>query len=86
MSGGDRQPAQCVRVDCYAGYRGEETPRRIHVGRDCLEIKTVRARWITPDSRYFSVVTEDNRRYQLEQDVGTGRWEIMPVPGNTRRG
>ncbi len=28
---GPQTPAMDVKVDCYAGYRGEETPRRFEI-------------------------------------------------------
>ena len=39
-----------VAVDCYAGYRGEETPRRFTIEDQLIEIRTVVEQWRTPDS------------------------------------
>ena len=43
--------ALAVAVDCYAGSRGEETPRRFRLGDQLIEIEAVVERWRTPDHR-----------------------------------
>jgi hypothetical protein len=65
-----------LRVDCYAGYRGEETPRRFHLDGQCIEIVSVIDRWLTPDHRYFKVEGNDGQRYILRHDVETQHWEV----------
>ena len=47
--------ALMVDVDCYAGSRGEETPRRLRIGDGLVE--AVVDRWQTPDHRGFRVRT-----------------------------
>jgi hypothetical protein len=65
-----------LRVDCYAGYRGEETPRRFHLDEQCIEIVSVIDRWLAPDHRYFKVEGNDGQRYILRHDVETQHWEV----------
>ena len=48
-----------IKVECYAGYRGEETPRRFWMGTRKIEVKKVKDRWLAPDHRYFKVLGED---------------------------
>jgi len=60
-----------VDVDCYAGARGDETPRRFARGNQFVEILTVVDQWRTPDHRYFRVRTADET-CTLRQDVRTG--------------
>ncbi len=55
-------------VDCYAGARGDETPRRFTRGDQLVEILAVVAQWRTPDHRYFRVKTADET-CTLRQDV-----------------
>ncbi len=57
-----------VAVDCYAGYRGEQTPRRVTRGNQLVEILAIVERWRTPDHRYFTVRTADEV-CTLRQDV-----------------
>ena len=64
-------------VECSAGYRGDETPRRLTlVGRE-IEVVTVEGRWREPDWRIFRVRGDDGAVYRLRQAVDTGRWELM---------
>ncbi len=65
-----------VRVDCYAGYKGEETPRRFYLGERVVEIVEVSDRWLAPAYAYFKVRGDDNDTYMLRYDVGSGRWEL----------
>ncbi len=67
-----------VAVDCYAGYRGEQTPRRFTRGDQLVEILAVVERWRTPDHRYFRVRTADET-CTLRQDVQSGGWELTEV-------
>ena len=65
-----------VRVECYAGYRGEETPRRFWLGETKVEIKKVMDRWMAPDHRYFKVVGGDGAVYILRHDAQSWGWEL----------
>jgi len=65
-----------VRVECYAGYRGEETPRRFSLGERQVEVDEVVDRWLTPDHRYFKVRGDDGGVYVLRHDAVLGRWEM----------
>ncbi|MEE8532035.1 MAG: hypothetical protein V3S95_00645 [Alphaproteobacteria bacterium] len=65
-----------VRVECYAGYRGEETPRRFFLGERAVDVVEVIDRWLAPDHRYFKVVGDDRATYILRHDVVTARWEL----------
>ena len=65
-----------VRVECYAGYRGEETPRRFSFGERQVEVDEVVDRWLTPDHRYFKVRGDDGGVYVLRLDAVLGRWEM----------
>ena len=65
-----------VRVDCYAGYRGEETPRRLEIDGRSVEVVEVIDRWIGEDHRYFEVRGDDGAVYLLRHDERTDRWEL----------
>lgn len=65
-----------VRVECYAGYRGEETPRRFSFGERQVEVDEVVDRWLSPDHRYFKVRGDDGGVYVLRHDAVSGRWEM----------
>ncbi|MEJ2032112.1 MAG: hypothetical protein P8Y63_03540 [Deltaproteobacteria bacterium] len=65
-----------IRVDCYAGYRAEETPRRLYIKERPIEVKEVLDRWLAPDHRYFKVRGDDGGMYVIRHDVETDRWEL----------
>ncbi len=63
-------------VDCYAGYQGEETPRRFTLGDQLVEILAVLDQWRTPDHRYFKVTGSTRKTYVVRQDVRSATWEL----------
>lgn len=65
-----------VKVDCYAGYRGEETPRRFDLEGRCVEVVEVIDRWYGADHRYFKLLGDDGAVYLLRHDEPADRWEL----------
>jgi len=65
-----------LQVECYSGYRGEETPRRFLIGTRNIEVLDVIDQWLEPDNRYFKVRGDDNGIYILRHDVAFNRWEL----------
>ena len=65
-----------VDVECHAGYRGEETPRRFLLGERQVEIAEVVDSWLAPDHRYFKVRDTQGHLYILRNDVDADRWEL----------
>jgi hypothetical protein len=65
-----------LRVECYAGHRGEETPRAFHLGNRRVVVAEVLDRWLDPDHRYFKVRGDDGGLYILRHDVEKDRWEL----------
>ena len=80
MSAGKRstsEPLTGIRVECYAGYRGEETPRRFRLGKNAEDVVEVLDRWLSPEHRYFKCRGADGGTYILRHDVQGDRWELM---------
>lgn len=73
-----------LQVDCYAGYRGEETPRRFDVDGRRVEVLEVVDRWHGPDYRYFKVKGDDGASYILRHDETGERWELTAVTPRQR--
>jgi hypothetical protein len=65
-----------VRVECYAGYRGEETPRLFWLGAKKIEVQDVLDRWMAPDHRYFKVLGHDKAVYILRHDAVSWDWDL----------
>ncbi len=68
--------AMNVKVDCYAGYRGEETPRRIEIDGRRVEVVEVIDRWHGPDHRYFKLRGDDGAAYVLRHDESAECWAL----------
>jgi hypothetical protein len=65
-----------LRVECYAGYRGEETPRAFFLADRRIEVAEVLDSWLAPDHRYFKIRGDDGCLYILRHDVMSGEWEM----------
>lgn len=69
-------PFLAVDVECHAGYRGAEMPRRFRLGERQVEIAEVVDSWLAPDHRYFKVKDTLGDLYILRHDVASDRWEL----------
>ena len=65
-----------IKVNCYSGYRGEETPKHISMGTRKIEVNKILDRWIAPDHRYFKVLGDDNAIYIIRHDQEKWQWEL----------
>lgn len=65
-----------VKVECYAGYKGEERPARVLFGERTEEVKMVEDRWYSPGATYFRVVLESGDRYILRRDEAQDVWTL----------
>ena len=65
-----------IRVQCYAGYRGEEEPRTFDLEDRRVEVVQIIDRWLGPDHRYFKVQADDGNVYILRHDEPAGEWKI----------
>jgi hypothetical protein len=67
-----------IRVECYAGHRGEERPRRFYLRSRPIDVVEILDRWLAPDHRYFKLRGDDGSTYIIRQDITTQRWELPP--------
>ena len=65
-----------VTVECYAGHRGEETPRAVLLGERRIEVAALVDQWLAPDHRYFKFRDPAGDTYIVRHDVTTGTWEL----------
>ena len=63
-------------VDCYAGHRGEQTPRVIHIDGRKIIVDEVLDAWLAPDHRYFKLRGDDGDVYIVRHDPRTDSWEL----------
>jgi hypothetical protein len=65
-----------VRVECYAGYRGEQEPRAFWLGERRIAALEILDRWIAPNHRYFKVRADDGHAYILRWDEASCEWTL----------
>lgn len=83
---------ELVDVRCYAGSRGDETPRAVLLGGREVTVR-VEASWIEEPvgsggagrRRLFRVRLEDGRRCRLAQEPD-GSWTITHLPSGKSSG
>jgi len=66
-----------IKVKCYAGYRGEETPRIISFRSREVEVIKVLDRWLDPDHRYFKILGDDKGIYIIRHNMDNLVWELI---------
>jgi len=65
-----------ISVECYAGYREEETPRAVWIGSRKIEVIDILDRWLSPDHRYFKIRGNDQSIYIIRNDSMTLEWDL----------
>lgn len=70
-----------IRVECYAGYRGQERPLRLLLGRRQVAVVEIVDRWLDPDHRYFKLRGDDGGLYIIRYDMRHDRWELTMFDG-----
>ena len=65
-----------LRVECYAGHRGEQTPRVLHIDERRIAVEKVLDAWLAPDHRYFKLKGDDGDIYILRHDPQNDVWEL----------
>jgi hypothetical protein len=65
-----------IKVECYAGYKGDQYPQRFTMGSLTLEIKKVEDQWYGPSSQYFRVLAGDGNIYVLRHDLAEDLWSL----------
>ena len=65
-----------IGVECYAGYRGDETPRRLHIGDRIVTVTSVLDRWLAPGHRYFKLCGDDGGIYIVRHDEIADVWQM----------
>jgi len=75
---GDEQLHQrlLIGVECYAGHRGEQTPRTLILGDRRIDVAEVVDAWLAPDYRYFKLQDKDGDTYLVRHDERSGAWEL----------
>lgn len=75
-----------IKVECYAGYRGEQEPRAFWLGERRMEVGEIVDRWIGPTERYFRCQAGDGSLYVLRHDEANGEWNLAAFTHSKRAG
>jgi len=81
----DNRPTSPFRVESYAGYRGEESPRRFFLGTREIAVVEILDRWLDPSHRYFKLLGDDAGIYILRHDIDSGYWEMILFDSGNRQ-
>jgi hypothetical protein len=65
-----------IGVECYAGHRGEQTPRMLILGHRRVVVAEVLDAWLAPDYRYFKLRGSDGDTYLVRHDERSDMWEL----------
>jgi len=66
-----------VRVECYAGYQGDERPVRLQIGEQMVDVAEVEDRWYSPGATYFRVLLSNGERYVLRREEAQDVWTLQ---------
>ncbi len=75
-----------LRVECYAGYRGDERPDVFWLHARRIVVRKILDRWLDEDHAYFTVTGEDGARYLLRRDDRRDRWDLVAMEAMTLPG
>jgi hypothetical protein len=70
-----------IAVECYAGHRGEETPRAFTLGDRRVVVDQLIDCWLAPDHRYFKLKGADRHTYIIRHDTAADCWELTMFQG-----
>ena len=65
-----------IRVECYSGYKGEETPRQLIIGEQVIGVVKILDQWLPPHHRDLKVEGGDGSMYIVRPDKKSHSWEI----------
>lgn len=70
-----------IQVECYAGAKADESPRRFETGGQWMEVEEIVDRWFQvvnepewPRATYFKVRAVDQHEYLLKHDEEADQW------------
>jgi hypothetical protein len=74
-----------MRVECYAGYRGDQRPTRFILRGHVFEITEVEDQWYSPDAIYFRVRAQDGDYFVLRHDETQDIWSLDAFRSGSER-
>ena len=65
-----------IKVECYAGYKGDQYPSRFTLRDLTLEVEEIEDQWYSPSCQYFRVKAGDGGIYVLRHDQEKDLWTL----------
>ena len=75
-----------VHVECYAGYKGDERPVKLHLSDQLVDVAEVEDRWYSPGATYFRVLLTNGERYVLRREDAPDVWTLEAFRSITSTG
>ena len=75
--GQGKEETTAVKVECYAGYRAEESPQRFLIGKREVKVVEIIDRWLDPACSYFKVRGDDDGIYILRYSQDSDAWDML---------
>ena len=71
-----------LKVECYAGYKGNQYPVRFFLQDRILEVREIEDQWYSPSEQYFKVLAGDDNLYILCHYEGNDSWSLAAFRKN----
>jgi hypothetical protein len=65
-----------LRVQCYAGRKGDERPVRFQLGDHEYVVEEIVDQWYGPDGTFYKVRADDGHLYILRHDAAADEWRL----------
>ena len=65
-----------IHVECYAGHRADEKPRRFAIRGREFQVNELDGQWYSPEAIYFRVRADDGNYYVLRHDEAQDFWTL----------
>jgi hypothetical protein len=72
----------CLKVECYAGYRGDQYPRRLFLRDRMLKVVELEDQWYSPSKQYFKILASDGNVYILCHNQDINNWSLTAFRKN----
>ena len=73
----ERKTSAQVKIDCYAGYKANERPVTLSLGKKTLKVTDILDQWYGPNYTYFKILAEDANIYILRYSEAHDVWNVV---------
>jgi hypothetical protein len=77
---------QEISVQCYSGHTYAERPVSFILNSDRYYVSSIEKEWIEPGKRYFRVITDTNKSFELCYNETDQKWTLTGQTGGNTDG